>query len=565
MSLKPASQPSLDTLLPVRFALFNAQSVTQKTFILNKKFTDRKLDFLFLTETWLNIGDLSSFGELCPPQCSFFNAPRSSRGGGIATIFKDSFKCKLLPIESFLSFEVQLFIIHLSSPILCALVYRPPKLYENYFIEEFSDLVSLMAARSEKLLILGDINVHVCCPDKPLVKDFLNIIDSFNLQQSVSGPTHEKGHTLDLVLSSGLNILNTDIFMIGVSDHSMIVFEALLPPPTPTPLPSHHLTRSINPTTATIFSDTLMRSYSSEISNIIMAPTNTENLVSFFEMVSSKTLDRVAPEKLVRCKPKMVSTPWLNETARTLRQACRQAERTWKHDKLQISYDILKNSLKTYQASVKAAKSDYYANLINTHSNRPQVLFKTINSILNPATSAATTPTPDSDTCEKFKNFFTDKITNIRALIPCTTSYYTEIHPPASTFQSFLPVSSSVLSEAVSHLKPTSCPSDIIPSRLLKDVFATISPLILAIITSSLQSGVVPTSFKHATIQSLLKKPSLDPNDHNNYRPISKLPFLSKVLEKLFSHRYLLIYNLLLSWTNFNLVLEPCTAPNRHC
>lgn len=61
------------------------------------------------------------------------------------------------------------------------------------------------------VLIGGDFNVHVCCPDKPMAKDFLNLIDSFSLMQSVSGPTHERRHTLDLVLSYGLPGLKIEI------------------------------------------------------------------------------------------------------------------------------------------------------------------------------------------------------------------------------------------------------------------------------------------------------------------------------------------------------------------
>lgn len=45
-------------------------------------------------------------------------------------------------------------------------------------------------------------------------------------------------------------------------------------------------------------------------------------------------------------------------------------------------------------------------------------------------------------------------------------------------------------------------------------------------------SGIVPSYFKHATSQPLLKKPNLDPSVLNNYRPISKLPFIAKFLEK---------------------------------
>ena len=48
----------------------------------------------------------------------------------------------------------------------------------------------------------------------------------------------------------------------------------------------------------------------------------------------------------------------------------------------------------------------------------------------------------------------------------------------------------------------------------------------------SLLSGYVPQSFKVAVIKPLLKKHNLDPEVLANYRPISNLPFLSKILEK---------------------------------
>ena len=47
----------------------------------------------------------------------------------------------------------------------------------------------------------------------------------------------------------------------------------------------------------------------------------------------------------------------------------------------------------------------------------------------------------------------------------------------------------------------------------------------------SLTTGTVPSDFKTAIVKPFLKKPSLDPNALSNYRPISNLPFLSKIVE----------------------------------
>ena len=57
--------------------------------------------------------------------------------------------------------------------------------------------------------------------------------------------------------------------------------------------------------------------------------------------------------------------------------------------------------------------------------------------------------------------------------------------------------------------------------------------------SSSLSSGIVPDLFKNAIIKPLIKKPNISANDMKNYRPVSNLPFLSKVLERLVLKRIL--------------------------
>lgn len=56
--------------------------------------------------------------------------------------------------------------------------------------------------------------------------------------------------------------------------------------------------------------------------------------------------------------------------------------------------------------------------------------------------------------------------------------------------------------------------------------------MIIKVINHSLQTGHVPATLKTAVIRLLLKKPTLDPDIFANYRPISNLPLISKVLEK---------------------------------
>uniref|UniRef100_H3B0V5 Reverse transcriptase domain-containing protein n=1 Tax=Latimeria chalumnae TaxID=7897 RepID=H3B0V5_LATCH len=82
------------------------------------------------------------------------------------------------------------------------------------------------------------------------------------------------------------------------------------------------------------------------------------------------------------------------------------------------------------------------------------------------------------------------------------------------------------------HLYITTCIFDPCPSWLIKECLGDWTPLLTMIINASLEEGYLPAALKRASVRPLLKQASLDPGDLGNYRPVSNLPFLGKVIEK---------------------------------
>ena len=80
---------------------------------------------------------------------------------------------------------------------------------------------------------------------------------------------------------------------------------------------------------------------------------------------------------------------------------------------------------------------------------------------------------------------------------------------------------------------PKSCELDPIPSKLLIECIDSILPSLTDLFNSSLASGIFPQCFKSALVTPILKKRCLDHNDLNNYRPVSNLCLIAKILEKL--------------------------------
>ena len=84
------------------------------------------------------------------------------------------------------------------------------------------------------------------------------------------------------------------------------------------------------------------------------------------------------------------------------------------------------------------------------------------------------------------------------------------------------------------------CGLDPIPTWLVKEFVQHLAPFLTCLFNRSLLQGQFPENFRIAEVTPILKKPTLDPSVLGSYRPISNLPFISKVLERAVNERMLL-------------------------
>ena len=138
-----------------------------------------------------------------------------------------------------------------------------------------------------------------------------------------------------------------------------------------------------------------------------------------------------------------------------------------------------------------------------------------------------------------FNKFFTSAVTRLleSARSSCvsvanTIQLSTRLYPDFK----FEEVSEAFVKCLLRNLKRTKAVGlDDIPGRLLVDSAEVVAKPICAIINLSLKSGVVPTEWKAARVIPLFKKGKRE--DMDNYRPISILPAVSKVLERAVHHQ----------------------------
>ena len=539
-------------------SLFNAQSVRQpeKRVSICDFICDADVDILFLTETWLSSsGDEARCIDLAPCGYDVKSFPRLTRGGGLAVVARKAIFQSLKFTSSFTfdhsSFELVMVTLSLSNRsthFFC--IYRPPpnsknKLSVSLFIEQLPALLDFCNSLGGSVMILGDFNFHYDHPDNPYVSKILDLLHVYNLEQSVHVPTHKHGHILDwIVYRPDDNILlSSTVTSKLTSDHLAILCKLDLTIPEPTN--EKRLRRNINSID--------MQQFSLDIKLKLESVGNPS--AEQFHCFLQSILDKHAPLSLEINRQNKFS-PWYHEICaelQTAKRIRRKAERRWLSSKLTVHKEMYIEAKMQVTKIVQNAKSEYYSLKIAKCINCKQ-LFNVADKLLG-RNIALPLPSNVSMECLPglFSTFFHDKVAKIRGQLDSgmtpelPSPYGHDVAYEHTPFTSFDPVTTEHLLSILTKCAPKSCDLDPIPTSLLLECLDVILPSMTDIINDSLVTGVFPSFYKTALVKPLLKKSTLDPNDMKNYRPVSNLPFMSKILEKVVAYqllRHLNTYNL---------------------
>ena len=99
------------------------------------------------------------------------------------------------------------------------------------FFQEFPDLLEHCNTVKGSILVVGDFNIYVDVPTDPLAVRLSALLDDFGLEQAVTFPTNQRGHTFDLVLHRHDDdvLQSTDAdYTLDHSDHYCVVSQLRL-------------------------------------------------------------------------------------------------------------------------------------------------------------------------------------------------------------------------------------------------------------------------------------------------------------------------------------------------
>lgn len=193
---------------------------------------------------------------------------------------------------------------------------------------------------------------------------------------------------------------------------------------------------------------------------------------------------------------------------------------------------------------IKVTKINYYKSKIAKNNGNSKKLWNIIKEISNCErkdnlikeikTESGTITSNDEEKANIFVNYFTNVGKNLATQIKKT--YF--IPPRQSTNFSFFlaPTNKREVEDSIKSLKNNKAPGyDMIKAETLKNIAEEISPHIAFLINMIFDTGIYPSAFKTAVIQPLYKNG--DKTETCNYRPISIISSLSKIVEKILKFR----------------------------
>ena len=518
----------------------NVRSAKSKSADLLDFIYSNDIDLFAITETWVADIDTAAMLEFTPDTHNFYYHNRSGRrGGGTGLLAKKNITVKKIDAGEKKSFEFsQLNIHHDNFRMRLLIIYRPQYSADhpvtiNTFLQEFAEYLESIILSPEPVIIVGDFNIHVDVKDDPDAMKFADLLSSLGLNQLVSEPTHIHGHTLDLVISRKFDTVIEDSPIIGryLSDHAAVF--CCLNQIKPTASVKQISYRKIKSLDVDILREDLMKT---ELCN--RSFTDLDELSSLYNTTLKSLLDLHAPliTKMVVSRKRL---PWFNNEIKTSLRARRKAERRWRATKSALDFGTFKLMRNRTTYLMNIARREYYANHIAENGNDQRKLFQTTASLLSVPKQANFPANIDPKAlAEDFGRFFVRKIEDINCRLDgmshSQSSTIVDTCRPADTdisLNDFKQLTTDDVSNLISKAGKKSCILDPMPSSLIVSLLDVLLPVVTDMLNLSFSSSHFPDAWKEALVIPTLKKPGLD-NSFKNFRPVSNLPYISKLSER---------------------------------
>ncbi|CAB0037088.1 unnamed protein product [Trichogramma brassicae] len=427
--------------------------------------------------------------------------------------------------------------------LLVAVVYRrPTATYPHLFLDTLSELLP----HCNDVIILGDFKINIARPTDRHALSLKKRTAPYNLHILSCEPTHHVTYSTDGSLHStciDLAIVRrpelVKNFTVSpapfAAGHHFISFDYRVQlPPSETTI---RFTRSISRISPSTFPIAVASKLNSDIDLESLSHTSTQlgdNQAAIDRLVSKITngilevLDDTAP--LRRTTLKSRTRPWVT---RELRELMSLRDRTYRAYLCSLSASTLacfKDLRRTIRNKLDTAKNAYIADRLALASS-PADYWRTLRGV---GVASHGTPFPirffaPDQLCQYYASVSSaSPALDVGALAAASASLSDQPDPASFSFRH---VTSQDVEAAMTRSRSSSCGSDGVSARVLRLASSALYNHLAELFNLSFDAGVFPSEWKHASIVALSKVPS--PTTPSDTRPISLLPEMSKVLERL--------------------------------
>jgi len=517
----------------------------------------QKFTVIAISETWANeenqnLLNIPGYNKILK------NRTTSSTGGGVALYILDGYTSQVREDYAFpTSSIVDSLFIDLSGPNVnkktIGVVYRPPNSDIKQFLQDFQVITKKMTCKKAECLITGDFNLNLLKHDVHSDTGcFLNGLLHDSFMPLITRPTRFSETSSTLID----NIFTNKIFdkyisgtlITDISDHLPIFYIETINKMLQMHLPNTKKTLTFYKRN---LSDSKLNELKHKLSNIDWSPVLTSADAnsaynSFFTKFTSCYNECLPLElKEIKCR-NQICKPWITPC---ILKSIRKKNKLYK-DYLNNSNTENVSKYKTYKNKltkiIRSAEKLHYSNKFQQAQGNLSKTWEIIKKLINPDQSKKpineikldnNTITDTKVIANKFNEYFTNVGPLLANKIPVVSGDPLKFIPgDFSKSMALYETDPSEIIHIAQQLKTsTSKGHDGILPYVIKQTIDVIATPLSIIFNLSLKNGIFPDELKIARVVPIYKSDSK--TVISNYRPISILPFISKILERLMYDR----------------------------